>query len=82
MVLKTIVRSPAPLVTITTTAKLLRSPVCPSVLNPLETTSTHCEYELLQEASEASASSSEEWEFSKRTRLGIPALRSWPLYTR
>jgi hypothetical protein len=47
-----------------------------------ETTSTHCEYELLLEASEASSSSSEEREFSKRTRLGIPALRSWPLYTR
>jgi hypothetical protein len=47
-----------------------------------ETTSTHCEYELLLEAREASSSSSEEREFSKRTRLGIPALRSWPLYTR
>jgi hypothetical protein len=47
-----------------------------------ETTSTHCEYELLLETRGASSSSSEEWEFSKRTRLGIPALHSWPLYTR
>ncbi|KAF8545937.1 hypothetical protein OG21DRAFT_1491752 [Imleria badia] len=54
-------------------------PFCRTALKqPVLTASTS----YLQEASKASASSSEEWEFSKRTRLGIPALRSWPLYTR